>query len=682
MCVVWYNVCCIVCLQGLQKKHEAFESDFQVHKERCSEIRKEGQTLITDGNHNADSIGQRIAGMEEKLQELDGAAARRKASLNDNSAFLQFMWKTDVVDSWIADKETQVRSEDYGRDLSSVQTFLAKQETFSAGLSAFEKEGIQTITTLKDQLVSSRHEQTPAIEARYNAVMARWQKLLADAEDRKQKLLHLQDKYRQIEDLYLTFAKKASAFNSWFENAEEDLTDPVRCNSVEEIKALREAHEQFKASLSAAKADFKGLESLDAQIKSFKVGPNPYTWFTMEALEETWNNLQKIIRERDNDLDKEEHRQEENDLLRKQFAQAANAFHSWLTQTRAAMMEGSGSLEEQLEATKRKAAEVRSQKGHLKKIEDLGAAMEERLILDNRYTEHSTVGLAQQWDQLDQLCMRMQHNLEQQIEARNRSGVSEDALREFSMMFKHFDKDKSGKLDHQEFKSCLRALGYDLPMVEEGQTDPEFQAILDVVDPNRDGFVSLQEYMAFMISRETENVQSSSEVEQAFQALTSGEKQYITANELYQVSGKNNTSQYINIHHSTSRYITVYRGTSLYINVHHSTSLYITVHHCTSQYINVHHGTSQYINLSKWLPAERKRKKSQILNNLGPMNLSLVALNRDLTSVVEDYFIFRDIDSDIEGSESEGEEPSQPLSRRVQSSCLRSLRCGASQSAE
>ena len=39
-----------------------------------------------------------------------------------------------------------------------------------------------------------------------------------------------------MEDLYLTFAKKASAFNSWFENAEEDLTDPVRCNSVEEIK--------------------------------------------------------------------------------------------------------------------------------------------------------------------------------------------------------------------------------------------------------------------------------------------------------------------------------------------------------------------------------------------------------------------------------------------------------------
>jgi len=438
-----------------------------------------------------------------------------------------------------ADKEAHVRSDDYGRDLSSVQTLLTKQETFDAGLQAFEKEGIQTVTALKDQLVAANHAQTPAIEKRYNDVISRWQRLLADAEARKKRLLRLQEQYRQVEDLYLTFAKKASAFNSWFENAEEDLTDPVRCNSVEEIKALREAHDQFKASLSAAEADFNQLAQLDKQIKSFNVGPNPYTWFTMEALEDTWKNLQRIIRDRDEELAVEQKRQEENDAMRKQYAVAANAFHQWLTDTRlwlldgAAMMEGTGTLENQLEATKRKSAEVKAQRGQLTKVEQLSAALEDRLILDNRYTEHSTVGLAQQWDQLDQLCMRMQHNLEQQIQACNQSGVSEDSLREFSMMFKHFDKDRSGRLDHQEFKSCLRALGYDLPMVEEGQRDPDFEAILDMVDPNRDGFVSLQEYMAFMISRETENVQSAREVIDAFKALTTGEKQYITATELF-----------------------------------------------------------------------------------------------------------------------------------------------------
>ena len=52
----------------------------------------------------------------------------------------------------------------------------------------------------------------------------------------------------------------------------------------------------------------------------------------------------------------------------------------------------------------------------------------------------------------------------------------------------------------------------------------------------RDGEVSLQEYMGFMISRETENVRSTEEVESAFQALSAEGKPYVTRDELYQVS--------------------------------------------------------------------------------------------------------------------------------------------------
>lgn len=51
----------------------------------------------------------------------------------------------------------------------------------------------------------------------------------------------------------------------------------------------------------------------------------------------------------------------------------------------------------------------------------------------------------------------------------------------------------------------------------------------------RDGNVSLQEYMAFMISRETENVKSSEEIESAFRALSTENKPYVTKEELYQV---------------------------------------------------------------------------------------------------------------------------------------------------
>jgi len=53
------------------------------------------------GNHNADDIRKRCQLLREKLNSLQLAADQRKAKLVDNSAFLQFIWKTDVVESWI-----------------------------------------------------------------------------------------------------------------------------------------------------------------------------------------------------------------------------------------------------------------------------------------------------------------------------------------------------------------------------------------------------------------------------------------------------------------------------------------------------------------------------------------------------------------------------------------------------
>lgn len=125
-------------VQGLLKKHDAFETDFAAHRDRCSDICEHGAKLVANNNHHQDSIKQRCAQLKNKLDNLSSLATRRKAALLDNSAYLQFMWKADVVESWIADKESYVRSEEYGRDLSTVQTLLTKQETFDAGKSIYK----------------------------------------------------------------------------------------------------------------------------------------------------------------------------------------------------------------------------------------------------------------------------------------------------------------------------------------------------------------------------------------------------------------------------------------------------------------------------------------------------------------------------------------------------------------
>ncbi|KAH3802159.1 hypothetical protein DPMN_155830 [Dreissena polymorpha] len=63
------------------------------------------------------------------------------------------------------------------RQAASLTGYLmVKKDTFDAGLQAFEKEGIQTITILKDQLIASKHAKTASIKKRYDDVMSRWKK--------------------------------------------------------------------------------------------------------------------------------------------------------------------------------------------------------------------------------------------------------------------------------------------------------------------------------------------------------------------------------------------------------------------------------------------------------------------------------------------------------------------------
>ena len=163
----------LAAVQTLQKKHEAFESDLDVHKQRVKDIQAACEKLISEENFKTEQIRERLNILQTKLEDLENQAELRKTKLNDNNAFLQFNWKADVVESWIDDKEGLVKSDDTGKDLPHVQTLITKQDTFEAGLNAFQQEGIARVTSLKDELVKSEHEQSRAIIQRHDNLLSR-----------------------------------------------------------------------------------------------------------------------------------------------------------------------------------------------------------------------------------------------------------------------------------------------------------------------------------------------------------------------------------------------------------------------------------------------------------------------------------------------------------------------------
>lgn len=517
-------------VEGLIRKHAEFEPVLRQHEERVAAMCSRGRSLVAEGNTAASTIQLTSDELQAELQQLKSLTGQRKIALGDKLDFLQCEREAENVLSWIADKRPQAASADVGKDMSSAEALLTKHQAFHDALHGF-KTRVSAFDKLQGNLAARPGADASGVTKLGVAVETAWHGLITLSDNRKAQLLESREKFQALEKLHLEFAKMASQFNSWFENAEEDLTDPVRVNSLDEIHGAKAEHAAFMASLRTERAKFSQLIELDQQITGNGAGKNPYTWFTVDGLQKTWGQLDAVIADREDDLVNEEARQKENEDQRIVFAKHANTFASWLTDTRAHLVEGSGSLEDQLQSTQLQYDEILAKKSQLKTIEELGARMEEALILDNKHTDHSTVGLAQQWDQLEQLGMRMQHNLEQQIAAKNASGVSEEQLREFEETFRHFDKDNSQMLDHLELKSCLRSLGYHLPVVEEGEKDPIFEGILKQVDPNGDGYVSLNEFRDFMIRKESSNVESSADVAKAFGAAA-GDKPYITADEL------------------------------------------------------------------------------------------------------------------------------------------------------
>ncbi|EPQ17489.1 Spectrin alpha chain, erythrocyte [Myotis brandtii] len=516
--------------QSLLKKHEALDNDFAVHEARVQNVCAQGEGILSKEEiRHKEKISAKIEALNAKTPSLAQAIASWKLQLEDDRAFQEFNWKADVAEAWIAEKERSLKINGNGADLTAFLTLLAKQDTLDASVQSFQQERLGKITDLKDQLVAAQHSQSKAIEERHAALLRRWEQLLEACAAHRQKLLEKQLPLQKAEELFMEFAHKASAFNHWCENAEEDLSENVHCVSLNEIRQLQKDHEAFLASLAKAQEDLNYLRELDQQIKSLNVPSSPYTWLTMEVLERMWNHLPDIIKEREQELQKEEERQVKNFEMCQEFEQNASAFLQWILETRSLLKE-TGTLESQLEANKRKQKEIQLMKRQLTKIEDLGDNLEEALVLDIKY---STIGLAQQWDQLYQLGMRMQHNLEQQIQAKDTIGVSEETLKEFSTTYKHFDENLTGRLSHKDFRSCLRGLNYYLPMVEEDEPEPKFEKFLDVVDPGRKGYVSLEEYTSFLIDKESENIKTSDEIENAFQALAEG-KNYITKEDMKQ----------------------------------------------------------------------------------------------------------------------------------------------------
>merc|ERR1719341_2793213 len=187
-----------------------------------------------------------------------------------------------------------------------------------------------------------------------------------------------------------------------------------------------------------------------------------------------------------------------------------------------------GSLEEQLSRLREYEEAVYQFKPHLEELERINQQIQESFVFENRYTQYTMETLRVGWEQLLTSINRTINEVENQILTRDSKGISQEQLNEFRGSFNHFDKNRTGKLNPDEFKSCLISLGYSIGKDKQGDID--FQRICGIVDPNSSGFVQFDAFLDFM-TRENVDSDTAEQVIDSFRILA-GDKPFILPEEL------------------------------------------------------------------------------------------------------------------------------------------------------
>ena len=117
----------------------------------------------------------------------------------------------------------------------------------------------------------------------------------------------------------------------------EDLVDMFIVHTLDEIQGLIDAHAQFKATLGEADKEFQSIISLIKEVENFAkqynvpgATINPYTNLTGNDIQSKWNEVKTLVPQRDETLQDELRKQQNNEALRRQFADKSNQVGPWI----------------------------------------------------------------------------------------------------------------------------------------------------------------------------------------------------------------------------------------------------------------------------------------------------------------------------------------------------------------
>jgi actinin alpha 1/4 len=336
----------------------------------------------------------------------------------------KFKHKCDIHEAWANGKDALLEQQDFKRcKLNDLRAMIKKHEAFESDLAAHQ-DRVEQIAAIAQELNTLGYHDVVSVNQRCEQICKNWDILGSLTSKRRNALNEADRVLEHVDSLFLEYAKRAAPYNNWIDGAREDLVDMFIVHSIDEIQGLINAHEQFKATLPEADREFNSIIALAKEAQNlcqqsgFPFIENPYTTIQAEELELKWFEVQGLVPQRDQTLQKEAIKQQNNEKLRMIFGQKANQIGPWIERshdTIAQVTLNTQGLGQQLQKLKTIEQSLAQYKPSIDELENINKDIQEAMIFENRHTAYTMETIRIGWEQLGVAVTRNINEVENQV---------------------------------------------------------------------------------------------------------------------------------------------------------------------------------------------------------------------------------------------------------------------------
>ncbi|OCT81678.1 spectrin beta chain, non-erythrocytic 1 isoform X1 [Xenopus laevis] len=196
-------------LHSKWQKHQAFMAELASNKDWLDKIDKEGQELMSEKPELEPVVREKLDSLHKLWNDLESTTQSKAQCLFDANRAELFTQSCSALESWLQNLESQLQSDHYGKDLTSVNILLNKQQMLENQMEVREKE-LEAIQS-QAQALGQEDANIVEVDSKHKDVAGKFSMLRAPLNERRKLLLASKEGHqfnRDLEDEILWVKEK------------------------------------------------------------------------------------------------------------------------------------------------------------------------------------------------------------------------------------------------------------------------------------------------------------------------------------------------------------------------------------------------------------------------------------------------------------------------------------------